>query len=172
MKHFDTDTQVNHYTDLSFSWLMPLFPPQCSNYTVHSSFQGGALLGNVNALFTSFPADPGQQYRTRCQLLLEGLNLPLLLQKEMNRLARWVTDCLFSFICWVLIIELMLDNLDWIFQCLQNVACVIFFLLLSSFIFLLCIDPCHQTPILYKSKHKTTILLCWVVPLQWGTWPM
>ncbi|XP_045916789.1 DNA helicase MCM9 isoform X2 [Micropterus dolomieu] len=52
------------------------------------SMQGGALLGNVNALFTSFPADPGQQYRTRCQLLLEGLNLPLLLQKEMNRLAR------------------------------------------------------------------------------------
>ncbi|XP_044025413.1 DNA helicase MCM9 isoform X2 [Siniperca chuatsi] len=52
------------------------------------SMQGAALLGNVNALLTSFPADPGQQYQTRCQILLEGLNLPLLLQKEMDRLAR------------------------------------------------------------------------------------
>ncbi|XP_073349545.1 DNA helicase MCM9 [Pagrus major] len=51
------------------------------------SMQGGALLGNVNALFTSFPADPGQQYQTQCQVLLEGLNLPLLLHKEMDRLA-------------------------------------------------------------------------------------
>ncbi|XP_042359413.1 DNA helicase MCM9 [Plectropomus leopardus] len=51
------------------------------------SMQGGALLGNVNALLTSFPDDPGQQYQTQCQVLLEGLNLPLLLQKEMDRLA-------------------------------------------------------------------------------------
>ncbi|XP_070705310.1 DNA helicase MCM9 [Pempheris klunzingeri] len=52
------------------------------------SMQGGALLGNVNALLTSFPADPGLQYQSQCQILLEGLNLPLLLQKEMDRLAR------------------------------------------------------------------------------------
>nr|XP_020467138.1 DNA helicase MCM9 [Monopterus albus] len=52
------------------------------------SMQGGALLGNTNALLTSFPADPSQQYQTQCQILLEGLNLPLHLQKELDRLAR------------------------------------------------------------------------------------
>ncbi|XP_023152134.2 DNA helicase MCM9 isoform X3 [Amphiprion ocellaris] len=50
------------------------------------SMQGGALLGTVNTLLTSFPADPDLQYRTQCQVLLEGLKLPLLLQKEMDRL--------------------------------------------------------------------------------------
>ncbi|XP_037304497.2 DNA helicase MCM9 [Pungitius pungitius] len=52
------------------------------------SMQGGALLGDVNALLTSFPDDPCQQYKIQCQKLLEGLNLPLLLQKEMDRQAR------------------------------------------------------------------------------------
>lgn len=52
------------------------------------SMQGGALLGNVNALLTSFPADPSQQYQTQCQVLLVGLNLQSLLKKEMDRLAR------------------------------------------------------------------------------------
>ncbi|XP_034383396.1 DNA helicase MCM9 isoform X2 [Cyclopterus lumpus] len=52
------------------------------------SMQGGALLGNVNALLTSFPDNPGQQYQIQCQTLLEGLNLPLLLQKEMDRQTR------------------------------------------------------------------------------------
>ncbi|XP_062292950.1 DNA helicase MCM9 [Scomber scombrus] len=52
------------------------------------SMQGGGLMGNVNAILTSFPADPSQQYQTQCQILLEGLNLPLLLQKEMGRLSR------------------------------------------------------------------------------------
>ncbi|KAK7907018.1 hypothetical protein WMY93_015630 [Mugilogobius chulae] len=50
------------------------------------SMQGGALLGSMNALLTSFPDDPVEQYRTQCQLLLEGLHLPQLLQKEMERL--------------------------------------------------------------------------------------
>lgn len=50
------------------------------------SMQGGALLGTVNTLLTSFPADPDLQYRTQCRVLLEGLKLPLLLQKEMDRL--------------------------------------------------------------------------------------
>ncbi|XP_077366495.1 DNA helicase MCM9 isoform X2 [Festucalex cinctus] len=52
------------------------------------SMQGGGLLGSVNAVLTSFPDDPAQQYQTQCQVLLTGLNLPLLLQKEMDRLAR------------------------------------------------------------------------------------
>ncbi|XP_008294420.1 DNA helicase MCM9 [Stegastes partitus] len=56
------------------------------------SMQGGALLGNVNTLLTSFPADPELQYQTQCQVLLEGLNLPLLLQKEMDRLDRLKTS--------------------------------------------------------------------------------
>ncbi|XP_013856047.1 DNA helicase MCM9, partial [Austrofundulus limnaeus] len=50
------------------------------------SMQGGALLGNVNALLTSFPADPVQQYQSQCQILLEGLQLPELLQQELLRL--------------------------------------------------------------------------------------
>ncbi|KAM9356307.1 DNA helicase MCM9 [Pholidichthys leucotaenia] len=52
------------------------------------SMQGGALLGSINALLTSFPADPDQQYVTQCQVLLKGLNLPLLLQMEMDRLKK------------------------------------------------------------------------------------
>ncbi|KAM8831457.1 DNA helicase MCM9 isoform 2-T3 [Spinachia spinachia] len=52
------------------------------------SMQGGALLGNVNALLSSFPDDPCQQYLIQCQTLLGGLKLPLLLQKEMDRQAR------------------------------------------------------------------------------------
>ncbi|XP_037101417.1 DNA helicase MCM9 isoform X1 [Syngnathus acus] len=52
------------------------------------SMQGGSLLGCVNAVLTSFPNDPGQQYRTQCQVLLKGLKLPLLIQKEMDRLDR------------------------------------------------------------------------------------
>lgn len=51
-------------------------------------FQGGGLLGNVNAILTSFPDVPLQQYRLQCQTLLERLDLPVLLQKEMDRLAR------------------------------------------------------------------------------------
>ncbi|XP_034555269.1 DNA helicase MCM9 [Notolabrus celidotus] len=56
------------------------------------SMQGGALLGNVNALLTSFPAEPCEQYQVQCQTLLQGLNLPQLLQKETSRLARLKND--------------------------------------------------------------------------------
>ncbi|XP_022073592.1 DNA helicase MCM9 isoform X2 [Acanthochromis polyacanthus] len=56
------------------------------------SMQGGALLGTVNTLLTSFPTDPDLQYRTQCRVLLEGLKLPLLLQKEMDRLDRLKTS--------------------------------------------------------------------------------
>ncbi|XP_028970565.2 DNA helicase MCM9 isoform X3 [Esox lucius] len=52
------------------------------------SMQGGALLGDVNALHTSFPDNPSQQYQTQCQIVLEGLQLPHLLHKEMDRLSR------------------------------------------------------------------------------------
>ncbi|XP_060907261.1 DNA helicase MCM9 isoform X1 [Labrus mixtus] len=56
------------------------------------SMQGGALLGNVNALLTSFPAVPCEQYHTQCRTLLQGLNLPQLLQKETSRLSRMKRD--------------------------------------------------------------------------------
>ncbi|XP_035276750.1 DNA helicase MCM9 [Anguilla anguilla] len=52
------------------------------------SMQGGALLGDVNALHTSFPDDPRQQYRTQCEMILEGLGLNHLLTKELDRLSR------------------------------------------------------------------------------------
>ncbi|XP_024865475.1 DNA helicase MCM9 isoform X2 [Kryptolebias marmoratus] len=61
------------------------------------SMQGGALLGNVNALLTSFPADPVQQYQTQCQILLEGLQLPELLQSETDRLDRLRNTEAFTF---------------------------------------------------------------------------
>lgn len=53
-------------------------------------FKGGALLGNINALFMPFPTDPFEQYKSQCQVLLEELNLQALLQKELERLERWV----------------------------------------------------------------------------------
>lgn len=49
--------------------------------------QGGALLGNVNALHTSFPDDPGEQYRSQCEVVLEGLGLTHILNKELRRLS-------------------------------------------------------------------------------------
>ncbi|KAJ8396236.1 hypothetical protein AAFF_G00021030 [Aldrovandia affinis] len=52
------------------------------------SMQGGALLGDVNALHTSFPDDPSQQYKTQCKIILEGLGLDHLLRKELDRLSR------------------------------------------------------------------------------------
>ncbi|XP_036438592.1 DNA helicase MCM9 [Colossoma macropomum] len=52
------------------------------------SMQGGALLGNVNTLHTSFPDNPKEQYRTQCQIVLEGLGLTHILNKELERLSR------------------------------------------------------------------------------------
>ncbi|XP_042565872.1 DNA helicase MCM9 isoform X2 [Clupea harengus] len=52
------------------------------------SMQGGALLGEVNALHTSFPDNPSEQYKTQCQIVLEGLGLQNLLDAELQRLAR------------------------------------------------------------------------------------
>ncbi|KAF7690512.1 DNA helicase MCM9 [Silurus meridionalis] len=51
------------------------------------SMQGGALLGTVNALHTSFPDDPGEQYRSQCEIVLEGLGLTHILTKELQRLS-------------------------------------------------------------------------------------
>lgn len=53
---------------------------------MESSMQGGALLGGVNALHTSFPANTIEQYKMQCELLLERLGLNDLLQQELQRL--------------------------------------------------------------------------------------
>ncbi|NXK29850.1 MCM9 helicase, partial [Piprites chloris] len=55
---------------------------------MESSMQGGALLGGINALHTSFPENPVAQYRTQCELILERLELQDLLHKELQRLDR------------------------------------------------------------------------------------
>ncbi|XP_062428598.1 DNA helicase MCM9 [Rhea pennata] len=55
---------------------------------MESSMQGGALLGGINALHTSFPENPMAQYRTQCELILERLELQNLLHKELQRLDR------------------------------------------------------------------------------------
>ncbi|KFO07298.1 DNA helicase MCM9, partial [Balearica regulorum gibbericeps] len=55
---------------------------------MESSMQGGALLGGINALHTSFPENPMAQYRTQCELILERLELQDLLRKELQRLDR------------------------------------------------------------------------------------
>ncbi|XP_035296238.1 DNA helicase MCM9 isoform X2 [Cricetulus griseus] len=55
---------------------------------MESSMQGGALLGGVNALHTSFPESPRAQYRRQCELILEKLELQSLLSEELRRLER------------------------------------------------------------------------------------
>ncbi|XP_060046529.1 DNA helicase MCM9 isoform X2 [Erinaceus europaeus] len=55
---------------------------------MESSMQGGALLGGVNALHTSFPKNPLKQYRRQCELILEKLELHDLLSEELRRLER------------------------------------------------------------------------------------
>ncbi|XP_012888279.1 PREDICTED: DNA helicase MCM9 isoform X1 [Dipodomys ordii] len=55
---------------------------------MESSMQGGALLGGVNALHTSFPENPQAQYRRQCELILEKLELQNLLSEELQRLER------------------------------------------------------------------------------------
>ncbi|KAK7133851.1 hypothetical protein R3I94_015644 [Phoxinus phoxinus] len=52
------------------------------------SMQGGALLGNVNALHTSFPDNPCEQYKTQCEVVLERLGLTDILHIELQRLSR------------------------------------------------------------------------------------
>nr|XP_025720668.1 DNA helicase MCM9 isoform X2 [Callorhinus ursinus] len=55
---------------------------------MESSMQGGALLGGVNALHTSFPENPLKQYQRQCELILEKLELHNLLSEELRRLER------------------------------------------------------------------------------------
>ncbi|XP_070589532.1 DNA helicase MCM9 [Erythrolamprus reginae] len=55
---------------------------------MESSMQGGALLGGANALHTSFPENPVEQYRMQCELILKKLELQHLLQEELRRLDR------------------------------------------------------------------------------------
>ncbi|KAG9347498.1 hypothetical protein JZ751_005065 [Albula glossodonta] len=52
------------------------------------SMQGGTLLGDVNALHTSFPDNPSEQYKMQCEIILEGLGLNHILRKELDRLSR------------------------------------------------------------------------------------
>ncbi|XP_030412053.1 DNA helicase MCM9 isoform X3 [Gopherus evgoodei] len=60
------------------------FLAACSNITQ----KGGALLGGINALHTSFPENPMEQYRMQCELILERLELQNLLHEEFKRLDR------------------------------------------------------------------------------------
>ncbi|XP_040206251.1 DNA helicase MCM9 isoform X2 [Rana temporaria] len=55
---------------------------------MESSMQGGALLGGVNALHTSFPDNPQEQYQVQCELLLERLGLQNIMREELQRLER------------------------------------------------------------------------------------
>ncbi|KAJ7341882.1 hypothetical protein JRQ81_007523 [Phrynocephalus forsythii] len=55
---------------------------------MESSMQGGALLGGINALHTSFPENPVEQYRMQCKLILEKLELQDLLREELERIDR------------------------------------------------------------------------------------
>ncbi|XP_037699843.1 DNA helicase MCM9 isoform X2 [Choloepus didactylus] len=55
---------------------------------MESSMQGSALLGGVNALHTSFPENPLEQYQRQCELILEKLELQSLLSEELRRLER------------------------------------------------------------------------------------
>uniref|UniRef100_A0A4X2M1L1 DNA helicase MCM9 n=1 Tax=Vombatus ursinus TaxID=29139 RepID=A0A4X2M1L1_VOMUR len=55
---------------------------------MESSMQGGALLGGVNALHTSFPENPLEQYQMQCEMILEKLELQCLLSEELRRLDR------------------------------------------------------------------------------------
>ncbi|XP_072499256.1 DNA helicase MCM9 isoform X2 [Notamacropus eugenii] len=61
---------------------------------MESSMQGGALLGGVNALHTSFPENPLEQYQMQCEMILEKLELQSLLSEELRRLDReWKVVC-------------------------------------------------------------------------------
>ncbi|KAK2158619.1 hypothetical protein NP493_1781g00037 [Ridgeia piscesae] len=53
---------------------------------IESSMQGSALLGGVNALHTSFPADPDKEYKLQVDLILSRLGLQDLLSSELARL--------------------------------------------------------------------------------------
>lgn len=64
--------------DLCLSLVLSIFSP----------LQGGALLGGVNALHTSFPENPLEQYQRQCELILEKLELHNLLSEELRRLER------------------------------------------------------------------------------------
>ncbi|KAM8790218.1 DNA helicase MCM9 isoform 1-T1 [Rhynchonycteris naso] len=63
---------------------------------MESSMQGGALLGGVNALHTSFPENPLEQYQRQCELILEKLELHDLLSEELRRLERLQKQSLYQ----------------------------------------------------------------------------
>ncbi|XP_063969321.1 DNA helicase MCM9-like isoform X1 [Lytechinus pictus] len=53
---------------------------------MESSMQGAALLGGVNALHTSFPDDPEDEYHKQASLILTHLGLEHLLEEEMEKM--------------------------------------------------------------------------------------
>ncbi|XP_030829996.1 DNA helicase MCM9 [Strongylocentrotus purpuratus] len=53
---------------------------------MESSMQGAALLGGVNALHTSFPDDPEDEYHKQSSLILSHLGLEHLLDEEMEKM--------------------------------------------------------------------------------------
>ncbi|XP_071956636.1 DNA helicase MCM9-like [Antedon mediterranea] len=54
---------------------------------MESSMYGAALLGGINALHTSFPDDPQQEYKLQAEMILAHLNLNDILTAEMDRLT-------------------------------------------------------------------------------------
>ncbi|XP_033127245.1 DNA helicase MCM9-like isoform X3 [Anneissia japonica] len=55
---------------------------------MESSMYGAALLGGINALHTSFPEDPEQEYKVQAEMILTHLELHDILSVEMERLSR------------------------------------------------------------------------------------
>ncbi|XP_066994088.2 uncharacterized protein [Anabrus simplex] len=55
---------------------------------VESSMQSAALLGGINALHTSFPEDPTQEYKIQVDLILQKLGLQQILQEELLHLSK------------------------------------------------------------------------------------
>ncbi|XP_076450978.1 uncharacterized protein LOC143286913 [Babylonia areolata] len=53
---------------------------------MESSMQGAALLGGVNALHTAFPENAEEEYRLQVEMVLTRLDLPDLLQEEVDSL--------------------------------------------------------------------------------------
>ncbi|XP_064600365.1 DNA helicase MCM9-like [Liolophura sinensis] len=54
---------------------------------MESSMQGAALMGGINALHTSFPDQPEEEYKLQVEIVLNRLSLGDLLEEELRRLA-------------------------------------------------------------------------------------
>ncbi|XP_077994349.1 uncharacterized protein LOC144448073 [Glandiceps talaboti] len=61
---------------------------------MESSMQGAALLGGINALHTSFPEQPEEEYKVQVQLILSHLGLDDIAATELSRLELLERECL------------------------------------------------------------------------------